>query len=63
MEWLSIENRENAKGQILATDGEKIYLTHAEWLYKDPDGNIRIPANYGSGATITHWMPLPELPQ
>ena len=63
MEWISIENREDARGQILASDGEKIYLTRAEWMYKTSSGEIRIPANYGSGATLKWWMPLPELPQ
>lgn len=63
MEWISIENREDARGQILASDGKKIYLTYAEWMYKTPNGEIGIPANHGIGAILKWWMPLPELPQ
>ena len=50
-------------GRILATDGKQIYITNGEWFYRSPDGKIRIPANYGAGADVTHWMPLPELPK
>jgi len=50
-------------GRVLATDGKQVYLTNGEWFYRSPEGKIRIPANYGNGADVTHWMPLPELPK
>lgn len=61
--WISVTERLPGEGGILATDGEQLYFTNGSWFYKSLSGKIRIPANYGAGADVTHWMPLPEPPK
>lgn len=60
--WIPVTERLPGEGGILATDGEQLYFTNGSWFYKSLSGKIRIPANYGAGADVTHWMPLPEGP-
>lgn len=61
--WIPVTEYLPGPGAVLTTDGEKVYLTNGAWMYKTITGNIRIPANYGNGADVTHWMSLPQLPK
>lgn len=60
--WIPVTERLPEAEGVLATDGKNLYFTNGSWLYKSPTGGIRIPANYGTGANVTHWMPLPTPP-
>lgn len=62
-EWISVKDRLPAAGKILVTDGETVTISNGAWLYRSPEGKIRVPANYGAGLTVTHWMPRPEPPK
>lgn len=61
--WISVKDRLPEAGKILVTDGETVTISNGAWLYRSPEGKIRVPANYGAGLTVTHWMPLPEPPK
>lgn len=61
--WISVKDRLPEAGKILVTDGETVTISNGAWLYRSLEGKTRVPANYGAGLTVTHWMPLPELPQ
>lgn len=66
VEWISVKDMlpdENI-GKVLMTDGERHYIAPRGWMHRinGADG-IYIPANHGAGANVTHWMPLPELPE
>ncbi|OPY63653.1 MAG: hypothetical protein A4E56_00376 [Pelotomaculum sp. PtaU1.Bin065] len=41
---------------------DHICIGRKAWLYRSPEGNLRMPARNGSGMEITHWMPLPKRP-
>ncbi len=57
VQWKRIEDRKGMpNGVILVTDGNKLYLSHRDWLYRTLDGKVGIPENYGNGAIITHWI-------
>lgn len=60
--WISVEDRLPEAGKILVTDGETVTISNGAWLYRSLEGKTRVPANYGAGLTVTHWMPLPEPP-
>lgn len=59
-EWISVKDRPPEAGKILVTDGETVTISNGAWLYRSMEGKIRVPANYGAGLTVTHWMPLPK---
>ena len=61
--WISVENRLPEAGKILVTDGKTVTISNGAWLYRSLEGKTRVPANYGAGLTVTHWMPLPEPPK
>ena len=62
-EWIPIKDRLPGEVRILTTDGNRIYLTHGGRIYRTKDRRYRIPENWGNGADVTHWMPLPHLPE
>lgn len=62
-EWISVKDRLPKAGKILVTDGETVTISNGAWLYRTLDGKIRVPANYGAGLTVTHWMPRPVPPK
>ena len=62
-EWISVKDRPPEAGKILVTDGETVTISNGAWLYRSPEGKIRVPANYGAGLTVTHWMPRPKPPK
>lgn len=62
-EWISVKDRLPEAGKILVTDGETVTISNGAWLYRSPEGKIRVPANYGAGLTVTHWMPRPKPPK
>lgn len=63
LEWISVKDRLPEAGKILVTDGETVTISNGAWPYRSLEGKTRVPANYGAGLTVTHWMPLPELPK
>lgn len=62
-QWISIKDRPPKAGKILVTDGETVTISNGAWLYRTLDGKTRVPANYGAGLTVTHWMPRPVPPK
>ena len=62
-EWISVKDQLPKAGKILVTDGETVTISNGAWLYRSRDGEIRVPANYGAGLTVTYWMPLPKPPK
>lgn len=62
-EWINVKDRLPEAGKILVTDGETVTISNGAWLYRSPEGKIRVPANYGAGLTVTHWMPRPKPPK
>lgn len=69
MEWIDVNERlpEISDVRVLVTDGRKFYIITRNAMFKNASGQIEIPANYGKGAIITHWMPIrlpiPEPPK
>lgn len=61
--WVRVEDRPPEAGKILVTDGETVTISNGAWLYRSLEGKTRVPANYGAGLTVTHWMPQPKPPQ
>lgn len=61
--WIPCSERLPEAGKILVTDGETVTISNGAWLYRSLEGKTRVPANYGAGLTVTHWMPLPEPPK
>ena len=61
--WIPCSERLPEAGKILVTDGKTVTISNGAWLYRSLEGKTRVPANYGAGFTVTHWMPLPELPK
>ena len=61
--WISVKDRLPEAGKILVTDGETVIISNGAWLYRSPEGKIRVPANYGAGLTVTHWMPRHKSPK
>ena len=61
--WISVKDRLPEAGKVLVTDGKAVIISNGAWLYRSPEGKTRVPANYGAGLTVTHWMPLPEPPE
>ena len=61
--WISVKARLPEAGKVLVTDGETVTISNGAWLYRSPEGKTRVPANYGAGLTVTHWMPLPKPPK
>ena len=49
-EWVSVKERLPQTGTVLATDGRVVITAPSSSMTKD-------------GPAITHWMPLPELPE
>lgn len=49
MKWISVKDRLPVTGNVLATDGQIIITA--------PSSSVR------NRKSITHWMPLPELPK
>ena len=62
-QWISVKDRPPEAGKILVTDGETVTISNGAWLYRTLDGKTRVPANYGAGLTVTHWMPRPVPPK
>lgn len=63
-QWISIDDMlPPESGKVLMTDGKRIYMSSRNAMCRTADGLHEIPENYGSGAVITHWMPLPEPPE
>jgi hypothetical protein len=64
-EWISVEERlPDGKSPFLVTNGKQIVISYRNLMYRaGGTGELRIPANYGNGMTVTHWMPLPEPPK
>lgn len=64
--WISVEKALPADNstQVLMTDGERCYISARNNMvrFADCDG-IFIPGKSGAGVRITHWMPLPDLPE
>ncbi|MCL2834921.1 MAG: hypothetical protein FWD78_17255 [Treponema sp.] len=62
--WVDIkEKMPPENGRFLVSDGDYIAVGFGNWLYRDPNGKIRMPANNGDGMDVNYWMPIPELPQ
>lgn len=65
-EWISVEDRipEDSDGWVLMTDGKDWYKAPRAWMFRlSGEPGYWIPARHGAGAKITHWMPLPSLPE
>ena len=62
-EWVSVKDRLPEAGKVLVTDGKAVIISNGAWLYRSPEGKTRVPANYGAGLTVTHWMPMPKPPK
>ena len=62
-EWISVKDRLPEAGKILVTDGETVIISNGAGLYRSLEGKTRVPANYGAGLTVTHWMPMPKPPK
>ena len=62
-EWISMEDHLPPEtGCVLMTDGKRMYISSRNALFKNSAGLHEIPANFGSGAVVTHWLPLPPPP-
>lgn len=61
--WIPCSERMPEPGKILVTVGKTVTISNGAWLYRSLEGKTRVPANYGAGLTVTHWMPLPEPPE
>ena len=75
--WIRLQDQAPKIGQaVLISDGKAIYCaTYAPWFRPvgHPDRNMNCWDPHGFGGSewewdfeensITHWMPLPELPQ
>lgn len=64
--WISVEDRlpEDSDGWVLMTDGKDWYKAPRAWMFRlSGEPGYWIPARHGAGAKITHWMPLPPLPE
>lgn len=64
-EWIPVTERlpEKEDGKVLVTDGIQVNFSYRNHFYRDQGGTLRVPANYGQGMNVTHWMPLPEPPE
>ena len=63
-EWISVKERlPEGNEKIIVTDGRSVSFAYRNYFYSDGNGNIRVPANYGKGMDVTHWMLLPTLPK
>ena len=65
-EWISVKDRlpdELSKERFIVTNGQSVSFTYRNYFYRDGHGNLRVPAHYGQGMNVTHFMPLPELPK
>jgi hypothetical protein len=63
--WIPVTERlpEKEDGKVLVTDGIQVNFSYRNHFYRDQGGTLRVPANYGHGMNVTHWMPLPEPPE
>lgn len=67
MEWISVEDSlpENME-DVLFTDGKDIY--HGYIMYEYEIGETNDPARWYTSSDcnvdmVSHWMPLPKLPE
>ena len=69
MSWIPVTERDPDTSAFLVYDavsdasGERVFVGRRAWLYRSPEGQLRMPGRHGMGVAITHWMPLPEPPQ
>jgi len=48
-------------GPFIVTDGEGFFsIGYTNWLYRTPEGQLKIPAHYGRGMDVNYWMLVPE---
>lgn len=62
--WIKVSDISPNTDDFLAYDAHcgHICIGKKAWLYRSPEGILRMPARHGSGVEITHWMPLPKPP-
>ena len=62
--WIPVTEKlpEHSNGHVLVTDGERIKISCRNAFYSTAMGETRCAQGYGAGMSVTHWMPLPELP-
>jgi hypothetical protein len=62
--WIKVADIGPNVDDFLAYDAscDHICIGRKSWLYRSPEGKLRMPARHGTGMEITHWMPLPERP-
>jgi hypothetical protein len=59
--WISVEDRLPERCvRVIVSDGRDVCIA-----YREDDGDEWFPIDYGyvSVENITHWMPLPDVPQ
>lgn len=73
MEWISVGERLPELDQDVlvyaygnsynGSDYKGIFISNLTRYYDDKDNGIEWVYNMTCGETVTHWMPLPELPK
>ena len=62
--WIPVSERlPDDDTPILATSGNSVVIGYGSWLYRNPEGELRMPARFGRGMSVTHWYSLPEAPE
>jgi hypothetical protein len=64
-QWVNIKDAmppDNESAFLVIDETEFITVGYTNWLYRNPEGHLRMPAKYGAGMNVTHWHPLPTLP-
>ena len=61
-QWICAEERlpDRDDYQIMVLDSKDNYMRfgYKGWLYRSPNGELRMPARHGRGMAVTHWFPL-----
>ncbi len=63
--WIKVSDISPNTDIFLAYDAaaDHICIGRKAWLYRNPEGILRMPARHGVGMEVTHWMPLLKRPQ
>lgn len=63
--WIPVTERlpEYVDGHVLVTDGKRVKISCRNAFYNTATGETRCAQGYGAGMSITHWMPLPAVPE
>jgi len=62
--WIKVSTIEPNTDNFLAYDAncDHICIGKKAWLYRSPEGNLRMLTRCSPGIEVTHWMPLPDAP-